>query len=255
MAITATKRLQEIVDLLDQKGYVKAKELSPKYQVSMETIRKDLTFLEEKGVVKKEYGGATLATLGAEKNIEFREKQKYDEKKEIARCISSILMAHNSMIIDSGSTCQSCCSYINLMPSKDIFTVSIGAFEQLDGNLHNVFLTPGKKREKNQSIVGHWSEEYLDKVQVDVCVLGTSGLLNSDGPTCHSYQELGVKKKMIEKSDYVFVVADSSKFQEKGLYTVCSWEEIDGIITDYRISTKVYEDLSQKVSVYIGKKE
>ena len=42
------------------------------------------------------------------------------------------------------------------------------------------FLTPGKKREKNQSIVGHWSEEYLDKVQVDVCVLGTSGLLNSD---------------------------------------------------------------------------
>ena len=159
-------------------------------------------------------------------------------------------MAHNSMIIDSG-----CCSYINLMPSKDIFTVSIGAFEQLDGNLHNVFLTPGQKREKNQSIVGHWSEEYLDKVQVDVCVLGTSGLLNSDGPTCHSYQELGVKKKMIEKSDYVFVVADSSKFQEKGLYTVCSWEEIDGIITDHRISTKVYEDLSQKVSVYIGKKE
>ena len=62
-----------------------------------------------------------------------------------------------------------------------------------------MFLTPGKKREKNQSIVGHWSEEYLDKVQVDVCVLGTSGLLNSDGPTCHSYQELGVKKKMIEK--------------------------------------------------------
>ena len=255
MAITATKRLQEIVDLLDQKGYVKAKELSQKYQVSMETIRKDLTFLEEKGVVKKEYGGATLATLGTEKNIEFREKQKYDEKKEIARCISSILMAHNSMIIDSGSTCQSCCSYINLMPSKDIFTVSIGAFEQLDGNLHNVFLTPGKKREKNQSIVGHWSEEYLDKVQVDVCVLGTSGLLNSDGPTCHSYQELGVKKKMIEKSDYVFVVADSSKFQEKGLYTVCSWEEIDGIITDHRISTKVYEDLSQNVSVYIGKQE
>ena len=51
------------------------------------------------------------------------------------------------------------------------------------------------------------------------------------------------------------MVADSSKFQEKGLYTVCSWEEIDGIITDYRISTKVYEDLSQKVSVYIGKKE
>lgn len=51
------------------------------------------------------------------------------------------------------------------------------------------------------------------------------------------------------------MVADSSKFQEKGLYTVCSWEEIDGIITDHHISTKVYEDLRQKVSIYIGKQE
>ena len=42
------------------------------------------------------------------------------------------------------------------------------------------FLTPGKKREKNQSIIGHWSEEYLDKVQVVSVFLGTSGLLNSD---------------------------------------------------------------------------
>ena len=253
MAITATKRLQEIVDLLDQKGYVKAKELSQKYQVSMETIRKDLTFLEEKGVVKKEYGGATLASLGTEKNIEFREKQKYDEKKEIARCISSILITHNSMIIDSGSTCQSCCSYINLMPSKDIFTVSIGAFEQLDGNLHNVFLTPGKKKEKNQSIIGPWTEEYLDKIHVDVCILGTSGLLDSNGPTSHSYQELGVKRKMIEKSDFVFVVADSSKFQEKGLHLVCGWEMIDGVVTDHHLSMDIYEKLSKKVPVYFGK--
>lgn len=83
MAITATKRLQEIVDLLDQKGYVKAKELSQKYQVSMETIRKDLTFLEEKGVVKKEYGGATLATLGTEKTSNLEKNKNMMKKKKL----------------------------------------------------------------------------------------------------------------------------------------------------------------------------
>lgn len=83
MAITATKRLQEIVDLLDQKGYVKAKELSQKYQVSMETIRKDLTFLEEKGVVKKEYGGATLATLGTEKISNLEKNKNMMKKKKL----------------------------------------------------------------------------------------------------------------------------------------------------------------------------
>lgn len=252
MVLTATKRLQEIVDLLDQQGYVKAKELSKKYQVSMETIRKDFTFLEEKRVVKKEYGGTTLFTLGVEKNIEFREKQKYDEKKEIARCVASLILSHNSLIIDSGSTCASCCAAINLMPSKDIFTVSLSAFEQLDGNLHKVFLTPGKKREKNQSIIGLWTEEYLDKIHVDVCILGTSGLFKADGPTCHSYHELSTKKKMIEKSDFVFVVADSSKFQEKGLHLVCGWEMIDGVITDHHLSMDIYEKLNKKVPVYFG---
>lgn len=252
MVLTATKRLQEIVNILDKQGYVKAKDLSKKYQVSMETIRKDLNFLEEKGVVKKEYGGATLSTNGVEKNIEFREKQKYDEKKEISRCVSSIVMAHNSLIIDSGSTCASCCAAINLMPSKDIFTISLSAFEQLDGNLHNVFLTPGKKREKNKSIIGPWTEEYLDKIHVDVCILGTSGLLNADGPTCHSYDELSTKRKMIEKSEFVFVVADSSKFQEKGLHLVCRWENVDAIVTDHHLAMDIYDKLSKKVPVYFG---
>ena len=82
MAITATKRLQEIVDLLDQKGYVKAKELSQKYQVSMETIRKDLTFLEEKGVVKKEYGGATTCNVRDRKKYRNLEKNKNMMKKK-----------------------------------------------------------------------------------------------------------------------------------------------------------------------------
>lgn len=55
---------------------------------------------------------------------------------------------------------------------------------------------------------------------------------------------------MIEKSDYVFVVADSSKFQEKGLYTVCSWEEIDGIITDHASQQSVWRFKSKGFCLY-----
>lgn len=72
MKLPTTKRLEEIVKLLNENGYVKAKELSKKYEVSMETIRKDLTYLEKKGVAKKEYGGATLSPLSVEKSIEYR---------------------------------------------------------------------------------------------------------------------------------------------------------------------------------------
>lgn len=254
MKISTSKRIQEIVDTLEKEGFVKASELSKKYAVSMETIRKDLVFLEEKGVAKKEYGGASLAMAGVEKSLEFR-KQREDEKKEIARYAVSLLMEHHSIILDSGSTCQSCCQYINLIPSKDIFTNSVSAFELLNGYLHNVFLTPGKKRQKNNSIIGNWAEEYLEKIQVDICLLGTSGLLGSNGPTCHSYQEITTKKKMIEKSDLIFVLADSSKFYEKGLHTVVSWDEIDGIITDHLISPQIFNQINKKVPVYVAREE
>ena len=60
MKISTSQRINEIAKMLEKDGYVKAKSLASQYQVSMETIRKDLTFLEEKGLAKKEYGGAVL---------------------------------------------------------------------------------------------------------------------------------------------------------------------------------------------------
>ena len=254
MRIPTSKRLQDIVRQLEEKRFVKAKDLSEMYEVSMETIRKDLVFLEDKGIARKEYGGASLVATGVEKNLEYR-KSREDEKKEIARYAVNLLLDHHSLILDSGSTCQACASYINLIPSIDIVTNSLSAFEQLNGNIHNVFLTGGKKREKNQSLIGNWTEKYLETIQVDICLLGTSGILGSRGPTAHSYQELSVKKRMIQQSDLVFVLADSSKFLEKGFHSVATWEEIDGIITDHNLSSKLFNEYSKKVPIFVAEEE
>lgn len=254
MKLPTSKRLREIVTLLEENEFVKAKELSKIFNVSMETIRKDLRFLEERGVAKKEYGGASLSTLGVEKSLEYR-KSHQEEKDEIARSVASLLSEHHSIILDSGTTCQACVQYINLLSSKDVVTNSIESFNQLNGNLHNVFLSGGKKREKNHSLIGAWSEQFLSSIHVDVCLLGTSGLLESNGPTAHSYQELSMKKIMIQQSDLVFVLADSSKFQEKGFHTIADWSQIDGIISDHNLSPKLYEQYSKRVPIYVAKEE
>lgn len=70
-----------------------------------------------------------------------------------------------------------------------------------------MFLLPGKKREKNNSVIGNWTEEYLDRIQVDVCLLGTAGLWNSMGPTCHSYQEISTKQKNDRTKRFGFCVS------------------------------------------------
>lgn len=68
-------------------------------------------------------------------------------------------------------------------------------------------------------------------------------------------RRLAPSKKMIERSDLVFVLADSSKFLEKGLHTYASWQQIDVIITDHHVSPQVLDTINQKVSVYVAKEE
>lgn len=254
MKLPISQRLQEIALVLQETGYVNAKDLAKKYNVSMETIRKDLTYLQEMGVAKKEYGGASVLTDGIEKDTSFRNDHE-EKKKQIAQFVSLLLKDYHSVILDSGSTCKACVSYINLLPTMDIVTNSISAFENLNGKHHNVFLTGGKKREKNQSVIGSWTVECLKKIQVDVCLLGTAGLLDSSGPTAHSYAELETKRAMIAQSSLVFVLADSSKFQEKGLHTVASWDEIDGIITDNHLSLSLAQKYNKFVPIYLAQEE
>ncbi|MFV0381963.1 MAG: DeoR/GlpR family DNA-binding transcription regulator [Breznakia sp.] len=256
MKIPTQKRLAEISVLLEQEGFVKAKDLVQKYQVSMETIRKDLKLLEEKGIAKKEYGGASISMLNIEKAFVYR-SDKVEEKKAIANLAASFLSEQKVVIIDSGTTCLFFAKYINSFDAKDIITNSVSAYEILDGNKHNVFLTGGKKREKSNSMIGNWTETFLKNAQVDICFLGTSGLLGSAGPTSYSYHELGTKRAMIKQSELVFVLADSDKFRKKGFHTFADWSEIDGIITDQKLSLKLYEEYSKKVPVYMveGEKE
>lgn len=254
MKVPAAKRWEEIVQLLETEGYVEAKDLAKRYQISMETVRKDLTFLAEMGIAKKEYGGAWLSFVNAEKNIEWRNNH-YQEKRAIARFAVSMLKDQHMLILDAGSTCQCCTSFINRISPMDIVTNSIGAFEQLSGKRHQVFLTGGKKREKNRSIIGNWTETFFSQVHADVCFLGTSGIMASSGPTAHSYQELTTKQKMVENSDLAFVLADSTKFQEKGFHTVVNWDQIDGIITDDHLSRKLYEEYDKIVPIYLAKED
>lgn len=254
MKEASSQRLCRIAELLQKQGYVKAAELAERYKVSMETIRKDLMVLEEQGVAKREYGDASLSLLHVERKLEYRHQHE-QEKKEIARYASELLKGCHTLILDAGTTCHACVQYINRLPAMDIFTTSLVSACQLDASRHNVFLLPGRKREKNCSVIGSWTETYLKHIHADICLLGTSGLSDSSGPTAHSYQELGTKQTMIRQSELVYVLADAKKFYERGLHTVADWKEIDGIISDHTLSPKLYHSFCRQVMLYTGKEE
>lgn len=254
MKIPTFERRNEITRMLQEQGYVKAQQLAEQYQVSMETIRKDLKYLEAAGIARKEYGGAGLSLLDVEHTLPVR-MEHVSKKQEIARCALGFLKDAKVIFLDAGTTVHELAKLLNTCRPLDIVTNSLLAWETLDASLHNVFLTGGKKREKNRSLTGSWCVQAIESVHADVCFLGTSGIFERKGPTTHSYQELEAKKAMIRQSERIYVLADSDKFQESGFHTLCSWEEIDGIITDASLSARAYEHYERQVPIWMAQED
>ena len=250
MKDNAATRRSKILQILQKDGSVNSADLAKQFHVTMETIRKDLHALAQDKLIIKDFGGARLSHVTMEKQWDQR-SHKIDRKQEVAKKAIQFLDDKQVLLLDSGTTCHEIAILLNALPTMDIVTTSVTAFLTLDGSHHQVFLTGGRKREKSQSVVGNWSIQFLNSIHADICFLGTSGLLNQNGPTSHSYHELDIKKAMIQQSEKIYVVADSKKFEETGFHTICDWSEIDGIITDSDIPYSIYEELSKKVPIYI----
>lgn len=245
-------RLHKIACRIQKEGSVRARDLAEEFGVSMETIRKNLARLETEGVVRREYGHAYVAD-DMEKRLDLRPR--LEAKEAIGREIAKRLEDFHTVLLDCSSTVHKAAAPLNRMSSRDIFTNSLVLAERLDAQRHCVFVLPGRKRSKNESLIGPWTEEYIARIHVDVCVLGSSGVLHAQGPTCHSYTEISTKRKMMEAADFVIVALDAGKFQENGLHTYASWDEVDAVITDRMLDRKTYAFLMEKMEVWVAQDE
>jgi DeoR/GlpR family transcriptional regulator of sugar metabolism len=254
MKIPTFERRNKITNLLIKKGYVQAAELASEFQVSMETIRKDLQYLEESGIAYKKYGGAKLSLLDVEQKLEVR-MENMDKKQQIAKVVLSLMDESKVIFLDAGTTCLEVARALKAYKNLDIVTNSLLVCESLDASKHNVFLTGGRKRDKNMSLIGNWCVQAIKSVHADICFLGTSGIMDRKGPTTHSYKELEAKQAMIENSDRVYVLADHDKFSESGFHTICDWDKIDGIITDSSLSTKIYTKYAKLVPIIVAQED
>lgn len=149
-------RLHKIACRIQKEGSVRARDLAEEFGVSMETIRKELARLETERVVRREYGHAYVAD-DMEKRLDLRPR--LEAKEAIGREIAKRLEDFHTVLLDCSSTVHKAAAPLNRMSSRDIFTNSLVLAERLDAQRHCVFVLPGRKRSKNESLIGPWTEE------------------------------------------------------------------------------------------------
>ncbi|MGW8192001.1 transcriptional repressor AgaR [Sphingomonas hankookensis] len=231
-----SERRQQISALVRERGSVQVAPLASRFGVSMQTIRKDLHYLEKRGVAERSYGGAISAdavNVVAEPPLETKRASNIDEKARIGALAASMVQPGDSIVLDSGTTTLQIAHHL---PDDEDITVLTNDLDILCALARKerirVVMLGGTLRRRNRAFYGAQTENALDDLHVDKLFLGVDGFDLERGITTHFEPEAMLNRKMVKAARQVIAVTDKSKFGRVCLHRILNVAEIDDLITD-----------------------
>ena len=242
------KRHQIILDILNKEKYVEVLDICKLLDVSAVTIRKDLKLLEEKGLLFRTHGGASLENPYIhEKAVNEKEKISVEEKNGIAQAAAKLINENDSIMIASGTTVQALAKFITPKNKLTAITSSLYVVLHLINHKNiEILLLGGYVRHSSASVIGNYATQILENVSCSKLFLGVDGIDLDYGLSTTSLEEAQLNKKMLASAQKTIVLADSSKFGKKSFAKICGITEIDQIITDKGISPTIVKKLKEK---------
>ncbi len=254
--MTIAERHKFILDKLKSEGFVNVADLSNEIEVTTVTVRKDLKLLEEKGLLYRSHGSATLVSPYVnDRTVQEKKLIRVQEKAFIGSRAAEMLGEDEAIIIGSGTTLV---SFAKAIPAKFKLTVLTSALNVtialLDHSNIELIQLGGVLRKSSSSVVGHYAEDMLANFACSKLFLGVDGISPEYGLTTSNMMEAHLNAKMIKSAQKTIVLTDSSKFGKKGFGKICEIDEIDCIITDEGITQNYKEKLEERgVTVIIAK--
>lgn len=232
---TSHRRLQ-ISELVRQQGSVQVTALARRFGVSMQTVRKDLRYLSDRGVMARAYGGAidssAVGRLSPEPHYEAKRTANLEHKRRIGQRAATMVKAGDTIAIDSGTTAV---QLAEALPDVEITVVTndFGVLTALTPkNNIRIVMLGGELRRKNMAFYGGLTVEALDALHVDLLFLGVDGFDLERGITTHHEPEAMLNRKMVDAARVVVAITDSSKFGRICLHRIIPVAELDVLITD-----------------------
>lgn len=251
---TITERHEYILNKINKKGKLSIDDLANEMKVSGVTIRKDLKILEEKGLLFRTKGGASIHNpYAGDKPINEKEFINTDEKKKIAKAALTLIKNTDSIMIGSGTTAFALATALHPSKKITVITPALKVGLELSGrNNVEVLQLGGVIRPNSSSVAGGYAQQVLETISCELLFLGVDGIELDYGATISNLTEATLNRKMIETAQTLILLADSSKFNRRGVAKICSIEQIDYIITDDKIPAHLvnqFEDRGVKIII------
>lgn len=242
----APERQQQILQRARRDGRVEVNGLADDLSVTPETVRRDLTLLERRGMLQRVHGGAIpVERLGDEPTLATREARLTGEKKRIAARALEEIEDGATILLDSGSTTGAIAELLTTDRELTVVTNSVQTGSLLAAHDKvTLFVVGGRVRNRTGATVGEWAHQALRAITVDVAFIGTNGLTVGHGLTTPDQAEATVKRAMVDSARRVVVVADASKVGTDHFHTFAELSDIDRIITDSALDASTAKQLA-----------
>jgi DeoR/GlpR family transcriptional regulator of sugar metabolism len=243
---------------LDEAGKVNVLLLSKQFNVSNETIRRDMDALEEIGKLKRVYGGAVKYThRDGEPSYHLRKILHYAEKQAIGKAAANLINNGDTVFLDTGTTILEMTRYFvdkqritvvtNSLPAATSLIEAI-SLKQFTGR---VIILGGEISTEQQSISGIASHEMLRQYNFDKAFLSVGGISPTQGITDYDMNESLISRLAAEQANEVIVLADHSKIASIAFHQIIPILKTDVIISDQEMPVTWQQELHLKETRWI----
>ena len=226
-------RLPEILEIARIEGRVTVDDLAQRFGVTAQTIRRDLSDLDEAGKLERVHGGAILRSGTVNIGYSDRAALNAGEKRAIARACAAEIPEGASVFLAIGTTTEAVARELRRHAGLMVVTNNMNIANILAENAQcQVILTGGTLRRSDGGLTGPLTEAAIRQFKVDIAVIGCSALDGAGDMLDYDIHEVGVSRLLLAQARRAWLVADHSKLTRSAPARIESLSVLDALFTD-----------------------
>ncbi|AOY87345.1 DeoR/GlpR family transcriptional regulator [Marinobacter salinus] len=240
------RRLDQIMEIIGRNGFVTTEQLVEHFQVTPQTIRRDLNELAKQNKLRRHHGGAGIDSSTVNTAYQDRKIMNLAAKERIAESLVEHIPDGASMFINIGTTTETIARALLSRHGLRVVTNNLHVASILSAKEDfHIIIAGGEVRNRDGGIVGEAAVDFISQFKMDFGIIGISGIDNDGSLLDFDYREVRVAQSIIGNSSQVLLAADHSKFGRNAMVRLGSIEQVDHVFTDARPPREILQILNR----------
>jgi len=234
------RRQDGLVQLLERLGYASVEQMAELFDVTTQTVRRDISELAVAGRIRRYHGGAALSPAIDAVTYRQRRIDRIEAKRRIAVRVGQLVRDGSSIFLDAGTTCEAVAEVLAEKSNLKIVTYNLHAATLLSERSNFTIAIPaGFVRNVDGSVLGDGAVDFIRRFRFDAAIISVSGIEIDGRMADDDYNEVSLVRTAIGLSRSVILAADNSKFGQSGLVELCNLRDVSVLVTDAAPSAEI----------------